>query len=124
MFVVNDDMSMYVTRGDAVAFNVKASLADTDYTFRVGDVVRFKVFAKKDCSNVVLKKDVRVTKETTTVQMFLDDNETKFGEIISKPVDYWYEVELNPDTNAQTIIGYDDNGAKVFRVFPEGGELV
>lgn len=124
MFVINDDMSIYVTRGDAGAFNVKAKLGETDYTFRVGDVVRFKVFTKKDCSNVVLKKDVIVTEETGTVQIVIKDNETKFGDIINKPVDYWYEVELNPDTNAQTIIGYDDNGAKILRLFPEGGEFV
>lgn len=124
MFVINDDMTIYVTRGDAGAFNIQAKLGDTDYTFRVGDVIRFKVFAKKKCSDVVLKKDVKVTEETTTVQIFVKANETKFGKVINKPVDYWYEVELNPDTNAQTIIGYDDNGAKILRLFPEGGDFV
>lgn len=124
MFVINDDMTMYVTRGDAGAFDIRAKAGNNDYTFRAGDVVRFKVFAKKDCASVVLKKDVRVTEDTTTVQMVVEDHETKFGDVINKPVDYWYEVELNPDTNAQTIIGYDDNGAKILRLFPEGGELV
>lgn len=122
MFVINDDLSIYCTRGDAVVFSVGANLGEMAYTFKVGDVVRFKVFAKKDCANVVLQKDITVTEETNAVEITLDGDETDFGGVISKPTDYWYEVELNPETYPQTMIGYDDNGAKVFKLFPEGGE--
>lgn len=122
MFVINDDLSIYCTRGDAVVFSVSANVGGTAYTFQKDDVVRFKVFAKKDCSDVVLQKDTTVTEETDTVEIALDGDETDFGSVISKPTDYWYEVELNPETYPQTMIGYDENGAKVFRLFPEGGE--
>ena len=122
MFVINDDQTIFCTRGDAVVFSVGANIGGTAYAFKVGDVVRFKVFGKKDCSNVVLQKDVTVTEETDAVEIALDGDDTDFGEVISKPTDYWYEVELNPESYPQTIIGYDDNGAKVFRLFPEGGE--
>lgn len=122
MFVINDDMTIFCTRGDTAVFSVGANIAGAAYTFRVGDVVRFKVFEKKNCENVVLQKDVTVTAETAAVEIALEGSDTAFGEIISKPVDYWYEVELNPDTKPQTIIGYDDIGAKVFKLFPEGGE--
>lgn len=37
-------------------------------------------------------------------------------------MDYWYEVELNPETEAQTIIGYDEDGPKIFRLYPEGDD--
>lgn len=123
MFVINDDLTIYCTRGDAAVFSVGANVGDTSYTFKVGDVVRFKVFAKKDCTNVVLQKDVEVTEETSAVEIALDGADTALGDVISKPTDYWYEVELNPETYPQTIIGYDDNGAKVFKLFPEGGEV-
>ena len=120
MFVVNEDMSIFCTRGDAGGFYVQATFNGEAYTFRRGDVVRFRVFGKKDCENVVLQKSVTVVEETEQVEVFLDGEDTKFGEIISKPTDYWYEVELNPDTKPQTIIGYDEDGAKVFKLFPEG----
>lgn len=123
MFVINEDKSIYCTRGDFGVFSVQAMVGSQAYTFRVDDVVRFKVFSKKNCSDVVLTKDVVVKEEGTAVEIELDGDETKFGEIISKPVDYWYEVELNPETRPQTIIGYDDNGAKVFKLFPEGAEV-
>ncbi len=121
MFVINDDLSMNITRGDAAVFSVGANVGDATYTFRVGDVVRFKVFAKKNCSEVVLTKDVEVTEEIDKVEVVLVGEDTTIGDVISKPTDYWYEVELNPDTYPQTIIGYDEDGAKIFRLYPEGG---
>jgi hypothetical protein len=120
MFRINEDLSIECTRGDAGVFSVGATIGNEVYKFKAGDVVRFTVFGKKDCSDVVLQKDVTVAEETEEVEFLLEREETKLGGVISKPVDYWYEVELNPETYPQTIIGYDENGAKVFKLYPEG----
>jgi hypothetical protein len=119
MFKINDDMTIECTRGDAALFSVGANIEGVAYTFKVGDVVRFSVFGRKDCSDVVLKKDVTVSEEAELVVIELSGEDTRIGEVISKPTDYWYEVELNPDTYPQTIIGYDQDGAKVFKLYPE-----
>ncbi len=123
MFKINDDLSIHMTRGDAATFGLNAIDNGKNYTFVVGDIVRLKVFEKKGCGCVVLQKDTRVEEETETVAISLSGEDTRFGDLISKPVDYWYEVELNPETLPNTIIGYDENGAKVFRLYPEGGDL-
>ena len=124
MFVINEDLSIYITRGDTAFFRLSAMKDDTEkYKFQPGDVVRIKVFEKKSCDNVVMQKLFDIEAETDTVDMMLDENDTKIGEVISKPTDYWYEIELNPFTNPQTIIGYDDDGAKVFKLFPEGDDI-
>ena len=123
MFVINEDLSIYITRGDAATLSVSADFNGAPYEFKPEDVVRFKVFTKKDCEDVVLKKDTVVTEATSTVDVHLGREDTNIGDVISKPVDYWYEVELNPETYPQTIIGYDENGAKVFKLFPEGGAV-
>lgn len=120
MFRINEDLSIECTRGDIGVFSVGATVGDEVYKFKAGDVVRFAVFGKKDCSEVVLQKDVAVEADTEEVAFLLESEDTKFGDVISKPVDYWYEVELNPNTYPQTIIGYDENGAKVFKLYPEG----
>lgn len=124
MFVLNKgDNSISVTRGDAVSFFVSAvNDAGEVNVFRAGDIIRMKIFGKKDCSNVVLKKDFLVDAERERVNVFLTGAETKIGEVLNKPKDYWYEIELNPLTKPQTIVGYDDNGPKIFRLFPEGGD--
>ena len=122
MFVINEDKSIYITRGDTALISVGAKIGAADYAYRGGDVVRFKVFAKKNCSDVVLQKDFVAEEGASAVEVSLTGEDTKIGEVISKPTDYWYEVELNPDTHPQTIIGYDEDGAKVFKLFPEGAE--
>jgi hypothetical protein len=86
------------------------------------------VFEKKKCNNVVLVKDVEVLEVGTTVDINLNSEDTKIGEVISKDVDYWYEVELNPDTKPQTIIGYEYDKEtkkaleKIFKLLPEGAD--
>lgn len=123
MFTVNDDKSIYITRGDILFLSVTADNEGEIYMFQPGEVVRIKVFGKKDCESVVLQKDFPVTTETDAVEIYLTEQDTKIGGVISKPVDYWYEIELNPFSDPQTIIGYDDDGAKIFKLFPEGRDL-
>lgn len=123
MFVINEDLSIYVTRGDAAVFSVTCDNNGVNHVFKAGDVVRLKVYGKKDATNVVLQKDFHIFKETEVVAMYLSEHDTKFGDVISKPTDYWYEVELNPYTDPQTLIGYDEDGAKVFKLFPEGADV-
>ena len=126
MFVVNDDFSIYATRGDIVCINLNATddRSGEPYEFQPGDIVRMKIYGKKDAENVVMQKDFPVVAKTDTVGIFLTEDDTKIGDVISKPTDYWYEIELNPYSNPQTIIGYDEDGAKIFKLFPEGKDLV
>lgn len=123
MFTVNADQSIHLTRGDTAVLEISALQQDETYhTFQPGDIVRFRILEKGDCGNVELAKDVQIVEETTKVAVSLSSEETRLGEIINKPKDYWYEVELNPETVPQTIIGYDATGPKVFRLYPEGAD--
>lgn len=125
MFVILPDKTICLTRGDVASIIVSANLQDGKaYTFKPGDVLRFQIFKKRDCRSVVLQKDVNVTENTETVIVSLSSEDTKLGELYSRPVEYWYEVEVNPDTEPQTIIGYDEAGEKIFRLYPEGSEAV
>lgn len=127
MYKINEDLSIYVTRGDTLLFDLKANNEDgTPHTFMPGDLVRMKVYKKKKADEVVLQKDFHITEATQKVQIYLTKEETKIGEVISKPVTYWYSVALiNSDNEEQTIIGYDEEtGAKTFVLLPEGGDKV
>lgn len=123
MFTMNDDLSISATRGDIVFFSVTADDNGILYKFQPGDIVRMAIYGKKDAETCVMQKDFPVTEVTEKVFIFLDEEDTKIGDIISKHKDYWYEVVLNPDTMPQTLIGYDEDGAKVFRLFPESNEI-
>ena len=134
MFTLNDDLSIYATRGDIVAFSVSAMDDATGdlYLFKPGDVVTIKIYGKKNAGDVVLSREFPVFAPSDptedfqgyeTVDIYLDGEDMKIGDIISKPTDYWYEIVLNDKTGPQTIIGYDEDGAKIFRLYPEGGDL-
>lgn len=125
MFLAEEDLTLHITRGDAGEIVVRAIDETTDggetpYIFKAGEVLRLKVYEKKNCSKVVLQKDYPVVKDAETVTLALTEADTKIGDTISKPVDYWYEIELNPFTEPQTIVGYDEDGAKILRLYPEG----
>lgn len=121
MFVINSDYSIHLTRGDIATIGVTAvTLEDDVYVFNKGDIVRFKVYEKNRPELVVIEKDITVDSEIHEVTIQLNRDDTKIGDLINKPKDYWYEIELNPETMPQTIIGYDIKGPKVFRLYPEG----
>ena len=123
MFVIDEDKTIHLTRGDCASINIVAVDRDgAPYTFKVGELVRFKVVERKNCEIVKLCKDVKVSAETNVVVLRLNSDDTKLGEIINKPTRYWYEVELNPEGNSQTIIGYDKDGEKLFILYPEGSD--
>lgn len=124
MFTIDEDLTINITRGDAAAFALTATVDGSPYRFQPTDVVRLKVFAKKGCEDVVLSKDFLITEESESVEITLTRTDTKIGGIISKPKDYWYEIELNPEATPHTIIGYDEDGAKVFRLMPEGRDEI
>ena len=119
MLKIGEDKSISVTRGDSVVFSVSQKNKDgTLRVFNVGDVVRFTVVKKKDYSSVVLQKDFAVEESCEVVDVVLTSQETRIGENINKEVEYWYEVEVNPGS-ADTIIGHDQSGAKLFWLYPE-----
>ena len=123
MFYIAEDKTIHITRGDVGNIVVSIQKEDgTPYIFLNGDIVRFKVFKRRDCGCVEIQKDFVPVEGSTEVDIFLSGEETKIGDVISKPTDYWYEIELNPETFPQTVIGYDEDGEKVFKLYPEGSE--
>ncbi len=119
MFAIDNDMTISITRGDVATIPVSVA----DYIFKLGDIIRIKVFEKKNCANVIFQKDFGVGEETESFELVLTRNETKIGETINKPKTYWYEIELNPDTHPNTIVGYDEDGPKLFVLYPEGEDI-
>lgn len=122
MFKINDDLSIYLTRGDAVVFDVQAKQGDGLYQFEAGDKVVFKVSEAKNTVDAILAVDGQRINDNT-MQFKLESSDTILDTAqINKPVDFWYEISLITATGTQTLIGYDEDGAKVLRLFPEIGE--
>lgn len=118
-----DGTTIKLNRGDVLSLSLSVKNQDgTDYIFHSGDKVVFSIYEKgKMSGNAVFLKEINVTEDVNLVSIDLTSEDTKIGDLIDKPVTYWYEVELN---NQYTIIGYDDEeGAKQFILYPEGSKI-
>lgn len=118
--------NIQITRGDMLSLTISATndIDGSDYSFQTTDVIRFKVFEEANVGNVLLEKDFNVSEEATELIITMTSEEMKIGELIDSSKDYWYEIELNPDTErTQTIVGYDmEEGAAILTLLPEGGD--
>lgn len=121
------DKTIHLTRGDACTISTGVSVEKEDgttvpYIFQPGDIVTFGVYEKKHFNqSPVLLKVITVEAESERVNICLNSNETKLGEISHKAITYWYEIQLN---HQQTIIGFDDSGPKELILYPEGVDQV
>lgn len=116
--------TIMLNRGDVLNLTLSVKVNGiTDYTFQIGDKIVFSIYNKgKLNDSAVLVKEINILEETSTVTINLTSEETKLGEMKNKPVEYWYEVELN---DQYTVIGYDDiEGAKILMLYPEGSKVV
>lgn len=119
------DRNIRITRGNMLPITVSADndIDGNDYEFQIGDVIRFQIFDTKNVNKVYLKKDFKIDEATIEKTIIMTAEEMKIGELKNKPTDYWYEIEINPDTeNTITIEGYrKDEGPAIITILPEAG---
>lgn len=113
-----------INRGDSTTLKISAKDSNGDpYEFKVGEKVKFTITERKNEDNVVFTKTINVDANGNYVFIPISSEDSKIGEIINKPVVYWYEISvLTLNNEIQTIIGYDDTGAKEFILNPEAGD--
>lgn len=118
--VDNDTKTISINRGDdKVGFIFSIPTNSGKYIFQVDDEIKFSVYNAKELEkNALIYKLIVVESETDSIDISFTKEETSIGEILNKPVTYWYEIQLNDNT----IIGYDEEGAKKFIVYPEGSD--
>ena len=114
MIKIDEEKTIHLTRGDTATIVVTAQNDDgSNYEFQKGDTLRLKVMSKKKVEEIVLTNDIIIDSNKESVEIELTSDETRIGDYINKPITYWYEVELNPDNNSTTIIGYDQQKAAI-----------
>lgn len=120
MFKIVQKNRILINRGDIGIISLTIPLKDgTNYAFSSGDIITFGVYTKSEYQNKpLIYKEITIEEEgQEKVEITLDSEDTKIGNIINSPVVYWYEIQLNYE---QTILGYDKDGPKYFVLYPEG----
>lgn len=112
---------IHINRGDRLLIDFDIENGDDKYTFKDGDKIKFSIYRKKEMDkSPVLQKIFTPIVGSTSVEIDVSGEDMKIGEMLNKEIEYWYEIELNND---ETIIGYDDDGAKKLILYPEGADL-
>lgn len=115
-----DEGNIYLTRGDEATINITVPLDDgTNYQFQTSDIVYFSVKKKYSDTTPVLRKEIHFTEETETAVLNLTKIDTTLGDLKDLPIKYVYDISIN---KVKTIIGYDEDGAKYFIVYPEASD--
>lgn len=90
------------------------------YEFQVDDKITFNIYLKGGYDKEpVLSKDIIVETSGESVDIPLTEEEMTFGKISNKAVTYWYDITLNEDN---TVVCYNENGAKEFIQYPAKGD--
>lgn len=89
--------------------------------FKKDDKVVLSVKENFGEHEVKLRKEVVVQEESEKVGFTFYPEDTKFIDLISEPIDFEYDIDLN---DGNTILGHDDSGAKIFRIYPTGSDDV
>lgn len=118
-----DGTTIKLNRGDILNLSLSLKYDDgSNYTFQQNDSIVFSLYNKGKMSDkAVFKKEIIVNESSQTLTINLSSEDTKIGDLINKPVEYWYEIELN---NQYTVIGYDEDGAKILMLYPEGSKTL
>lgn len=129
--------TIHITRGDKtnekfnrLAFNFPILNISTgkeeNYLFQLDDKISFVVINKKGYTKEeILRKEYTIrelgyTAPIEVVEIPLTEEDTKNFPLANKPKTYWYDIVLNDTT---TILGYDDEGAKLLVAYPEVEEV-
>jgi len=113
MFIIKNE-TFYVTWGDKGSFDITFQ----DYTFSANDEIELNVYEEDAMDEEpVLNKKLVVAAAADTVTMNLNHDDTKLGDPSNEKRVYWYEITLNGE---QTPFCFDENGPKLFYIYPGG----
>lgn len=107
--------TFHVTRGDKGSITI----AYSDGSVLPACTLMFRVYEQNGLdSDPIINIEQNLSGDTDSYVLDIDGSQTIKFENPSKDKDeYWYELKLGPDN---TVLGYDETGAKLFYVYPTG----
>lgn len=118
MIKIDEEKTIYITRGDSTNEINKLPISYNDYEFKENDKLKLVVMEKKGYTKeIILEKDFIVKENADEVFLVLSSDDTLEFPLENKKITYWYDIILNDET---TIYGFDENNAKKLVVYPGG----
>lgn len=112
MEIIDNKNTLIHNRGDKGTLRIFSKIG----SFKVDDELKFSIVTKGNYNDVVFQKIFKIPEECSEFFMSFTNEEMRIGPVISKKVEYYYEIELNDDT---TLIGSKRTGDSRFILYPE-----
>lgn len=117
MITIDNDKTIGITRGDVASFTLKVKQSDgTYYQFKNSDRLYFTVKKSYGDSSYIIRKIITFTNPTDTATISFNASDTNFGSLLASARKYVYDISIN---ETETVVGYDNDGAKYFVIYPE-----
>lgn len=111
------DYHLKINRGNTLRFDYSIMGGDTPYVFEKDDTIVFSVYEAFGLEqDPVLTEEFKPIEGSTEITIEIPKDKMKFAPMSSMETDYWYEITLNEET----VLGFDENGAKIITIYPEG----
>lgn len=119
--IKTEGTTIKVFRGDSGHFDISKTDSEGNIEqFKQGDKVILSVKENFGEKNVLLRKTIPVNEDCDKVEFPISEEESiSLTDLISEPMDFEYDVKVK-GVESSTIIGHDDSGAKIFKVYPTG----
>lgn len=106
--------TFHVSRGNSGIVNLTLKSGN----FNTDDIVTLRIYEVQGLDAEPIKTISSVVEfDGQTATLIMDSEDTDFGDLGNEVTDYWYEIKVNED---KTILGFDDSGAKIFKLYPTG----
>lgn len=110
--------TFHVTRGDRGSITFSSSDGSN-----LKGILLFRVYRKEELnSQPVLNKEIELDNTAPSYVLNIDSIDTlnEFANPENERDEYWYELKVDE----QTILGYDETGAKIFYLYPTGQDKI
>lgn len=123
MFKVDGNKTIHITRGDRGYLTVYVDTGGAGSALGPDSFARLSVYTANDYTDLKFATEFDAAGGATdTINFIIQPDDTKDNiTATNAPQTFWYEIEIDPEADwAQTIVGYDMTGPKLFIVYPEG----
>lgn len=109
--------TIHLNRGDSANIQV----ACNNSNFEVEQSLYLYVMEAGNCENIILTAQATIEENSNTATISLSAEDTKS---LSEPFslgakEFWYELELQAGEERTTLVGFDEDGPKLFILYPE-----
>ena len=109
--------TIHLNRGDSANIQV----ACNNSVFEADQKLCLYVMEAGNCENIILNKEATLEANSNTATISLSAEDTKS---LTEPFslgakEFWYELEMQSGEERTTLVGYDEDGPKLFILYPE-----